>query len=540
MSRTSRYLKGLAGNYVGQAIILLAGLWLTRFLLARLGQEEFGLWLIVLQVLATLELTDLGVMAVLPREVAYRAGDVGTPGAGRDAVRDLLSAARRVSLWQLPAVAAAAVALWAILLGARPDHPATLPLAVAAACYLVAFPFRVYGAALQGLQDLLFLSTASTGMWLCQSAVSVVLVASGWGFWSLLGGWAAGRCFSVVACRCRLGLTFPGLAPAALGRRHPDGARLLRSGLWVSLGNVALMLQSGADVLILGALCGPAAVVVYTCTAKLIQLGTTQLVALVMGTGPALAELSRDRSVERRCNAWAALSQLVLLCTAGVAALFLTVNAGFVGWWVGPGRYGGTALTVLLAAVLLARQTAFLAATLLFWMGRERSLPLIYLGDGLLTAGTTALLAAALGPLAAPIGSLAGVCVAGLPVYAWLLAREADFSFRDLLRPNLRLLWRVVPFLAAAACLGPALAPFGLPGALAAAAAAAALYAALSLPAVRHTPLWPYLARHLAPLAGPLERLRAYRVRRRREADPTALLAPPLSAPALAEAEPKA
>ena len=51
MSRTSRYLKGLAGNYVSQAIILLAGLWLTRFLLSRLGAEEFGRWLIVLQAL---------------------------------------------------------------------------------------------------------------------------------------------------------------------------------------------------------------------------------------------------------------------------------------------------------------------------------------------------------------------------------------------------------------------------------------------------------------------------------------------------------
>jgi O-antigen/teichoic acid export membrane protein len=531
MSRSHRYLKGLAGTYTSQVIILLAGLWLTRFLLSRLGAEEFGLWLIVLQVLSALELTDFGVMAVLPREVAFRTGQGQAAGTGSASVRDLLSAARRVSLWQLPVVAAVAALLWVVLLGARLDHPATLPLAVAAVCYLVAFPFRVYSAALQGLQDLLFLSASATGLWLCQSAVAVVLVTSGWGFWSLLGGWAAGRCFNVVACRCRLRLAYPDLAPAALGRSHPDSRRLLRSGLWVSVGNLALLLLSGADVLILGALCGPTVVVVYACTAKLIQLGTNQLVALVMETGPALAELSRDASVERRRNAWSALSQLVLLCTAGVAALFLTVNAGFVNWWVGPDRYGGTALTIALAAVLLVRQTAFLAATLLFWMGRERTLPLIYLGDGLLTAGATALLAPGLGPVAAPIGSLVGVCVAGLPVYAWLLSREADFSFRALLRANLPLLWRVAPFLMAAACLGPVLAAFGLVGVLASATAVVALYAALALPAVRHTPLWPYLARQLAPLLRLRERLLAYRFRRDGSPKPDAAVPPHLSDP---------
>src|SRR5262249_15410327 len=74
MSRTHRYLSGLAGNYVNQAVVLVVGLWLTWFLLQRLPQEEYGLWLIVLQILAFLELTDLGVVAVLPRAVALRGG----------------------------------------------------------------------------------------------------------------------------------------------------------------------------------------------------------------------------------------------------------------------------------------------------------------------------------------------------------------------------------------------------------------------------------------------------------------------------------
>lgn len=491
MSRTNRYLKGLAGNYISQGIILLAGLWLTRFLLSRLGQDEYGRWLVVLQVLTTLELTDLGVMAVLPREVAFRTGDAQTAGSDRTTVRELLSAARRVSLWQLPIVAAAGIVLWASLLGARLDHPATLPFAVAALCYIVAFPFRVYNAALSGLQDMLFLSASGTGMWLCQSAVTVILVASGWGFWSLLGGWAAGRFFNVVACRWRLGWAFPGLAPAALGSRLPDSWRLLRSGLWISLGNLAMLLKTGTDVIILGVLCGPAVVVAYTCTAKLSQLATNQLVQLLAGAGPALAELSSAGSVESRRRAYTALSQFILVSVAGASAIFLAVNGAFVRVWVGEDRYAGELVTVLLVAVMLARHAAATFSTLLFWIGRERFLPVIYLADGTVTTITTALLAPAFGSLAAPAGSLTGVAVA-LPAYVWLLSREPNFAAGAFLRAHVPLLWRAGLILAAAA-VGAPWVPASWWGIVATILVIGALYAAVMFPAVRHTPIWPYV-----------------------------------------------
>ena len=70
MSRTRKYLHAVAAVYLQQAAMLLAGLWLTRFLLGRMGTDEYGVWLLVMQVFAYLDLIDLGVVAVLPREVA--------------------------------------------------------------------------------------------------------------------------------------------------------------------------------------------------------------------------------------------------------------------------------------------------------------------------------------------------------------------------------------------------------------------------------------------------------------------------------------
>jgi O-antigen/teichoic acid export membrane protein len=541
MSRSNRYLKGLAGNYVSQAIILLAGLWLTRFLLSHLGADEFGRWLIVLQVLTTLELADLGVMAVLPREVAFRTGGAETPESDRSSVRDLLSAARRVSLWQLPIVAAAAVLLWVVVLGARLDHPATLPLAVAALCYIVTFPLRVYNAALSGLQDLLFLSAAGTGLWLCQSIVTVIMVACGMGFWSLLGGWAAGRFFNVAACRWRLGLAFPNLAPAALGRRHSDNWRLLRSGLWISFGNLAYLLKMGTDVIILGMLSGPAVVVVYTCTAKLSQIATNQLVGLLNGAGPALAEISTAGSVESRRKAYTALSQFVMVCVAGASAVLLAVNGAFVNVWVGQDKNAGQTVTALLVAVMVARHAAATFSTLLFWMGHERFLPVIYFGDGLVTVGCTALLALPFGALAAPAGSLAGVFVA-LPAYVWLLSRDPNFAAGTFLRAHMPLLWRAGLVLAAAAAVAPWV-PARWGWVIATTLVVGALYAAVMFPAVRHTPIWPYVhvraARPVNWLLSKAALVTAY-WKRRRIVEQAPALVPEPQVPALAPEQPAA
>ena len=46
MSRTRRILDSSTVGYVHQAVVILVGLWLTPFLLHKVGQREYGLWLV--------------------------------------------------------------------------------------------------------------------------------------------------------------------------------------------------------------------------------------------------------------------------------------------------------------------------------------------------------------------------------------------------------------------------------------------------------------------------------------------------------------
>src|SRR5262249_42657978 len=161
----------------------------------------------------------------------------------------------------------------------------------------------------------------------------------------------------------RLGRAFPGTRPRHfLGRKSAETKPLLRGGLWISLGNLALNLHYGADVLILGWFLGPSTVVIYTCTAKLISLSTTQVCGLATVAGPALSELRVSGRGGQLLRASTALGQLVLLSSGLVAGVILATNEGFVSWWVGPGLYGGTTLTLLLLGVMVARHLSFTLA----------------------------------------------------------------------------------------------------------------------------------------------------------------------------------
>ena len=107
MSRTERFLGGVGLGYVSMVLALVVGLWLTPFLLGRIGTEEYGLWLITTQILGYLMLLDLGVVALAPRETAYATGRRLTGGS--DDVAVTFARFRGIVQWLM--VPAAAVSL---------------------------------------------------------------------------------------------------------------------------------------------------------------------------------------------------------------------------------------------------------------------------------------------------------------------------------------------------------------------------------------------------------------------------------------------
>src|SRR5262249_55113726 len=125
----------------------------------------------------------------------------------------------------------------------------------------------------------------------------------------------------------------------------------ISKGFWVSLAQVAQVLVAGTDILIIGKLLGPLAVVPFACTGKLISVLSNQPQMLMEVAGPVLSEMKMGESRWRLFEVCTALTQAMMIISGAVACIVLTVNRGFVTWWVGSDKYGGLDLSAMLLLV---------------------------------------------------------------------------------------------------------------------------------------------------------------------------------------------
>ena len=424
-SRTRRFVGGLSVGYLHTAIVTIVGLWLTPYLLRNLEQHDYGLWLLTAQILFYLALTDVGIVALLPREVAFKTGRAGETLA--DDLRHLVGETTRLVFWQVPFVALVGLATWWLVSAEWPALGG--PFAVVVLTFVLTFPLRILPAVLQGLQDLTFLGGAQLTAWIGGTILTVALVETGLGIHALAAGWACTQILGAGLAWWRLSRRFPGTLPSRLPSLPLHAARAhLARGVWISVSQVAQVLLNGTDLLVIGALLGPAAVVPYACTGKLLTLLANQPQLFMQTALPALSELRASVPRARMFQVSTAMSQLLLISSGAIACVVLTINGPFVSWWVGPDRFAGPALTGLLVLGMLLRHWNVAAVYTLFCFGHERRLAITTAVDGLVGLVAMLLLVPWLGMHGAALGSLIGTAGISLPGNLRALAREEGVS----------------------------------------------------------------------------------------------------------------
>ena len=346
MTRTHRFLGGLSLGYFYLGLVTVVGLWLTPFLLGRIGTHDYGLWLITSQILGYLMLLDLGVVALVPRETAYATGRA-LDGASADDLARTLARFRRVVRWQLVPTAVISVVAWWLVASEWPE----LRLAARGDSHRRSSSRFRSGSITRRFKASRTWPTSAR----CSSprghagtAVTIALVLAA------RRPRSAGRRMGRDAGDQRDGLRRP--APAAVRARVAVGGawrvrgaqarELFARSTWVSVAQIGQVLLNGSDLLVLGALLGPAATVPYACTGKLVSVLANHPQLLMQTAAPALAEMRASASRTRLVDIALALMRAMLVISGGVACLVLTMNATFVTWWVGPSQYAGAFLTV--------------------------------------------------------------------------------------------------------------------------------------------------------------------------------------------------
>jgi O-antigen/teichoic acid export membrane protein len=472
-------------------VLAAAGLLVTRFLLGRLGQHDYGLWLVATQLLGYLMLTDLGIVALLPREVAYATGREANQTKG-EPLAEVVGHTVRIVLWQMPLVAAVAGGLWLFL--PSEWHPLRGPLGVVILAFVLTFPLRIPSQVLRGLQDLAVLGGIQTGALLAGTATTVMLVIAGFGLYALAFGWVASQVLMGAVAIWRIKQRFPGALPSSIPQLTAEAARHRFSrGLWVSFSQVAVVLLNGTDVLIIGKVLGAAAVVPYMCTGKLIGFLANQPQMLLQAAEPGLAEMKTGGTRDGLLRVSTALTRGMLIASGAIVCGVMVVNYGFVRVWVGESQWGGITLTALILLRALLGHWELTSSAAIFAFGYERRLAWVALINGLTTIAISIPLVRWLGLTGAPIGSLIGVVFISLPANLSALSRETGVSIGQLIEAQWPWLWRFGIVLTAAWAMAIAWIPSSIGELMAAGTVVSAVYAVFMLRLILRPPLGLYI-----------------------------------------------
>ena len=310
--------------------------------------------------------------------------------------------------WQLPVVAVVALATWWLL----PAQWAPLagPLGVVMVAFVVLFPLRVFPALLQGLQDLGFLGAVQLGGLVAGTLVTIVAVLSGAGLYALALGWVTTQVAPAALAWGRLRRRHASVRPAQRVRlAWADARTQLSRGVWISVSQIAQVLLTGTDLVVVGTLIGPEAAVLLRLHRQAGR-AARQPAAAVPADGAAGAERAARRRGARAPEPGVAQHD-----AAAAARQRRHRRAGaswstkrFVSWWVGAARFGGFELTAALVAGMFVRQVNFAAVYTLFCFGYERRLALTSVADGVVGVASMLVLVPLLGPLGAALGLVVG------------------------------------------------------------------------------------------------------------------------------------
>jgi O-antigen/teichoic acid export membrane protein len=292
----------------------------------------------------------------------------------------------------------------------------------------------------------------------------------------------------------RLHTHFPSVLPKSLPTLPWSIARVrLRQGFWVSLNQIAQVLLNGTDILIIGKFIGPAAVVPYVITGKLIGVLTNQPQMLMQLAGPGLSQMRMGESRERLSQVCIALGQAMLMLSGGVVCVVLVVNQGFVSRWVGANQFGGFWLTTLILVGMLLRHWNLTIGYALFSFGRERRLCVTALFDGLVSVGAIALCVSRWGLIGAPLGMIIGACLVSLPSNLSALAAESGLTPWALVKPLAPWFARFVMLLVAASAVARVYTPATWPQLALTALCGGVVYGAVMFSLTLRLPLGLYI-----------------------------------------------
>ncbi len=374
--------KNVGSSWFALGFNILVGLFLSPYILHHLGDEAFGLWILIFSITGYYGLFDLGIRSSIIRYVAkystvadhdelnrlINTAFFTYSGIGMVAILITITASFHVSSMFRISGSSVQVARWLFLL---------VGSAVA-----LGFPVGVFGGILEGLQRFYVLNLTSMSATLVRALLIVLALRHGRGLLTVA--------LITVALPLLAGLinatVVLRILPLHLGLKHLNRDSLKRiasySGTTFII-IVAARLRFKTDAMVIGTFISSAAITYFTIGSRLMEYagdvvsGLAQIFVPMSSKSDATGELSGLRKI------FVAGNRACALIIFPLAAILIILGKSVIEAWVGV-RYVATSYPVLLVLVvpytLLLAQSA--SSRVLFGMAKHRTLAIATLLEG--------------------------------------------------------------------------------------------------------------------------------------------------------------
>ncbi|HEX4783733.1 MAG TPA: oligosaccharide flippase family protein [Candidatus Sulfotelmatobacter sp.] len=374
--------KNVGSSWFALGINVLAGIFLSPYILHHLGDDAFGLWVLIFSVTGYYGLFDLGIRSSIIRYVAKYSSVFAN---------DELNRLINTALVSYSAIGTIALLITFVLSfyvgsifrisGGSVQVARWLFLMVGASVAL-SFPLGVFGGILEGLQRFYVLNITSVGATAMRALLIVIALHYGYGLLTVtLITVALPLLTSLINATVVLRIL-----PLRFGLQHLSRETLNRiasySGTTFII-IVATRLRFRTDALVIGTFLSSAAITYFTIGSRLVDYagevvsGLAQLFVPMSSKSDATGDLAGLRKI------FVAGNRACALIIFPIAAMLIILGKSLIEAWVGA-RYIATSYPVLLILVipytLMLAQSA--STRVLFGMAKHRTLAIVILLEG--------------------------------------------------------------------------------------------------------------------------------------------------------------
>jgi O-antigen/teichoic acid export membrane protein len=414
----NQILKNVGSSWSALAINVAVGIFLSPFILHRLGDAAFGVWVLIFSVTGYYGLFDLGIRSSIIRYVSKYAA-TGDSNKLAGFVNTALFSYTGIGIVTMALTLALSTSIERMFHIPPEMHAqARWLLLMVGASVSLGFPLGVFGGMLEGLQRFYLLNWTGIASTLLRAALIVYFLHRGYGLITVaLITVLLPILFSVLR-----GIIVFRLCPLPLGLQYVDRESFRNMATYGGITFVAIVasqLRFRTDEIVLGTMMTTVAITYFNIGSRIVDYALNFLGSMAQIFVPMASESEATGNADRLRKIYIAGNRACAFVTFPVTAILLILGKDVIRIWVGA-RYVPHSYPVLVAMMIpfaLAMMQGA-SARILYGLGKHKTFAVVTLIEGVANLILSIALVPSLGIVGDALGTaipLSFTCIVFLP-----------------------------------------------------------------------------------------------------------------------------